>query len=52
VEELASDMKEVNCKVDRHEVRLAVVESRVMMWGAIFGAVAAILTQLISSIID
>jgi hypothetical protein len=41
VEELTGSVAKITEKQEGHEVRIAVIESRVMMWGALFGMLAA-----------
>ncbi len=49
VNELAADVKDMKATQAKHEVRISVIESRVMMWGGLFGAAGAGLMQLIIS---
>lgn len=47
VDELSITVKEINEKQGDHEVRISLVEQRVKLWGAAFGSVSAIITEII-----
>lgn len=51
VEELNISMKEQGAKVDKHEVKLAVIDTKVSTWAAIVGAGVAIIIEIISTLI-
>ena len=47
VNELSSDIKEMKNKQEAHEVKIAVVETKVKMWAAIIGSAAALVVEFI-----
>lgn len=51
VTELQGEVTEIAKTQSKHEVRISVMESRVMMWGALFGMLAAGLIEGILSLI-
>lgn len=51
VNEIANSLEKISERQSKHEVRISLVEQRVMLWGALFGAVAAIVTQVVVSFI-
>lgn len=51
VDDIARSVEKISELQAKHEVRISLVEQRVMMWGALFGAVAGIIIQIVASII-
>lgn len=51
VEELSASLSEQTKKVESHEVKLAVFETKIKMWAAIFGVIAALVTEIITNLI-
>ena len=51
VNEIADSLEKISERQSKHEVRISLVEQRVMLWGALFGAVAAIVTQVVVALI-
>ena len=49
VEKLTSCVAKLTDTQGKHEVRISVIESRVMMWGAVFGLLGAGAMQLVIS---
>lgn len=35
----------------KHEVRISLIEQKVMMWGALFGGIAGIITAIIVALV-
>ena len=52
VEEIAKNLSVTSEKQAKHEVRISLVEQRVMIWGAVFGGAAGIITTIIVSLIN
>lgn len=50
VEELTSSLKEIWSKQEVHEVKLAVIETKVKIWAGIIGAASAMAVQFISNL--
>lgn len=51
VEELTTSLKEQSDKVETHEVKLAIIETKVKTWAAVVGAIVAIACEIISNLI-
>lgn len=51
VEDLSTSMQKMGDVQGKHEVRISVIESRVMMWGAVFGLVGAAILQAFISLL-
>lgn len=51
VNEIAEAVDTISKQQAKHEVRISLVEQRVMMWGAVFGSVSAIVTSIIITFI-
>ncbi len=52
VEELSTAMSEQAKKVEGHEVKLAVIDTKVKTWAALVGAGVAIVIEIISKLIN
>ena len=50
VEELSAGVKELHIEQAKHEVRISLMEQKVMMWGALFGGAAGLITAIVTSL--
>jgi len=50
VEELTGSLKEIGSKQETHEVRIAVIETKVKIWAAIIGGAAALVVEFITNL--
>lgn len=51
VTEIAKSVATISERQAKHEVRISLVEQRVMIWGALFGSAAGIITTFIIALI-
>jgi len=51
VEELSKSVNTLHVEQAKHEVRISLMEQKVMIWGAIFGGAAGLITAIITSFI-
>lgn len=49
VEEMNCSVKELHKELAKHEVRISLMEQKVMMWGALFGGAAGLITAIIAA---
>lgn len=52
VEELSTSVKDLHIEQAKHEVRISLMEQKVMMWGALFGGTAGLITAIIAALIS
>lgn len=51
VKELTESVKGLHIEQAKHEVRISLIEQKVMLWGALFGGAAGLITAIIAAII-
>jgi len=51
VKELTDSVKSLHCEQARHEVRISLIEQKVMLWGALFGGIAGLITAVVTALI-
>lgn len=51
VEELSKSVKSLHIEQAKHEVRISLMEQKVMLWGAIFGGAAGLITTIVTALI-
>jgi hypothetical protein len=51
VEKLSASVKDLHIQQSKHEVRISLMEQKVMMWGALFGGAAGLITAIISALL-
>jgi hypothetical protein len=51
VEKLGSSVRDLHIEQAKHEVRISLMEQKVMIWGALFGGAAGLITAIISALI-
>lgn len=51
VKELTESVKSLHIEQAKHEVRISLIEQKVMLWGALFGGVSGLVTAIIAAII-